>query len=160
MGAMRALPDIADRTVLDGLLRAFYGAAFADPLIGPYFTEVAGMDLEAHLPRITDFWSRALFRNADYRGNAFVPHAALHAARPLTAAHFGRWVQLWHATVDGHYRGPNADRAKLQGERIANSMMRRLTGANGAADSGPGYIPLAAVRLRIHEYGPVGSAHS
>lgn len=124
-------------------------AAFADPLIGPFFTELAGTDLDAHLPRITDFWERALLRTAVYRRDAFAPHAALHAVRPLTAEHFGRWVQLWHASVDGPHRGPVADRAKAQGERIALALLRRLGGGHApTSGDGHGFIPLAALELR------------
>ncbi|MFE0643793.1 group III truncated hemoglobin [Streptomyces sp. NPDC058877] len=146
---MPATSDIGDRHDLDVLLRRFYGAAFADPLIGPFFTETAGTDLEAHLPDIGDFWERALFRTAAYGRDAFGPHAALHAARPLTAAHFGRWVQLWHASVDGLHRGPRAERAKAQGERIALAMLRRLAGpGEPLGGTGGGFVPLAALELR------------
>ncbi|MGA5064647.1 group III truncated hemoglobin [Streptomyces exfoliatus] len=146
---MPATRDIRDRDDLDVLLRRFYGAAFADPLIGPFFTEIAGTDLELHLPRITDFWERALFRTAAYGRDAFAPHAALHSARPLTAAHFGRWVQLWRATVDGLHAGPRAERAKAQGERIALAMLRRLAGPAPETGGGSGgFVPLAALRLR------------
>ncbi|GGU85796.1 hypothetical protein GCM10010275_21520 [Streptomyces litmocidini] len=144
---MRETPDIGDRHDLDVLLRRFYAAAFADPLIGPFFTEVAGTDLELHLPRIADFWERALFRTADYDRDAFAPHAALHASRPLTAAHFGRWVQLWRASVDGLHDGPRAERAKAQGERIALAMLRRL-GDGSTEGTGGGFVPLAALALR------------
>ncbi|MEU3743808.1 MULTISPECIES: group III truncated hemoglobin [Streptomyces] len=142
--------DIGDRDDLDVVLRRFYTAAFVDPLIGPFFTEIAGTDLEVHLPRITDFWERALFRTADYGRDAFAPHAALHSARPLTAAHFGRWTQLWRAAVDGLHQGPRAERAKAQGERIAVAMLRRLAGPDAATDGGGGggFVPLAAFELR------------
>ncbi|MDJ0383858.1 group III truncated hemoglobin [Streptomyces sp. G-G2] len=141
--------DIRGRADLDVLLRRFYGAAFADPRIGPFFTEIAGTDLEVHLPRIADFWERALFRGADYRRDAFAPHAALDAARTLTAGDFGRWVQLWRATIDGLYRGPNAERAKAQGERMAVSLHKRLAGADGTGDGdGTGFVPLAVLELR------------
>ncbi|MFI5984935.1 group III truncated hemoglobin [Streptomyces sp. NPDC051555] len=141
--------DIRGRADLDVVLRRFYLAAFADPAIGPFFTEVAGTDLETHLPRITDFWERALFRSADYRRNAFAPHAALHSARAMTAGDFGRWVQLWRATIDGLHRGPNAERAKAQGERIALTLHKRLAGTDGTRDGdGTGFIPLAALELR------------
>ncbi|MFZ4301129.1 group III truncated hemoglobin [Streptomyces cinereoruber] len=144
-----AARDIRDRADLDVLLRRFYTEAFADPLIGPFFTEVAGTDLEAHLPGITDFWERALFRTASYGRDAFAPHAALHAVRPLTAAHFGRWVQLWRATVDGLHAGPRAERAKAQGERIALALLRRLAGPDAPTGGGDGgFVPLAALRLR------------
>ncbi|WP_258052668.1 group III truncated hemoglobin [Streptomyces sp. Ru73] len=140
--------DIGGRPDLDRLLRRFYTEAFADPLIGPFFTDIAGTDLDAHLPAITDFWERALFRTADYGRDAFAVHAGLHRARPLTAAHFGRWVQLWRATVDGLHAGPRAERAKNQGERVAVSMLRRLYGRTADTGGGPGgFIPLAALRL-------------
>ena len=139
--------DIASRADLDVLLRRFYGAAFEDALIGPFFTEIAGLDLEAHLPHITDFWESALLRSGVYRRNAFAPHAALHEREPMTAAHFGRWVQLWRAAVDGLYAGPVAERAKAQGERIAVNLLRRTSG--GATDGGSGgFVPLSAVLLR------------
>ncbi|WP_051813663.1 group III truncated hemoglobin [Kitasatospora sp. MBT63] len=141
------LVDLADRADLDRLLRRFYPAAFADPLIGPFFTELAGLDLEAHLPHITDFWERALLRTGEYRRNAFAPHAVLHRRRPLTAEHFGRWVQLWRASVDGLYRGPVAERAKEQGERIALGMLRRTSGGATGGGAG-GFVPLSAVLLR------------
>ncbi|WP_371500885.1 group III truncated hemoglobin [Kitasatospora sp. NBC_00374] len=152
-------PDITDRADLDRLLRRFYGAAFADPLIGPFFTEIAGLDLEAHLPHITDFWERALLRSAEYRRDAFAPHAGLHRQRPMTAEHFGRWVQLWRASVDGLYRGPVADRAKEQGERIALAMLRRTSG--GGTDGGAGgFVPLSVVLLRGRPAPPAASSNA
>ncbi|MBT2478255.1 group III truncated hemoglobin [Streptomyces sp. ISL-94] len=145
-----AAADISGRADLEAVLLRFYTAAFADPQIGPFFTQLAGTDLEVHLPRITDFWERALFRTADYRRNAFAPHAALHSARAMTAADFGRWVQLWNATIDGLHRGPNAERAKAQGERIALTLHKRLAGHDASLESadGLGFIPLAALELR------------
>ncbi len=144
-------PDIRGRADLEIVLRRFYKAAFADRRIGPFFTEIAGTDLEVHLPRITDFWDRTLFRSAEYGRNAYAPHAALHSARAMTAEDFGRWVQLWHATLDGLHRGPNAERAKAQGERIALALHRRLAGPDApmeGADGGQGFVPLAALELR------------
>ncbi|MGW6689852.1 group III truncated hemoglobin [Streptomyces sp. NPDC054961] len=141
--------DLSGRADLDVVLRRFYTAAFADPGIGPFFTEIAGTDLDVHLPRITDFWERALFRTADYRRNAFAPHAALHSAREMTAEDFGRWVQLWRATIDGLHAGPNAERAKAMGERIALTLHKRLNGVevSGEGGDGLGFVPLAALRL-------------
>ncbi|MQY10704.1 hypothetical protein SRB5_08170 [Streptomyces sp. RB5] len=146
----RADGDIAGRGDLDTLLHRFYGAAFADPLIGPFFTEIAGTDLDEHMPHILDFWDRALFRTpiANPRDPLAV-HVRLHRHTQLTAEHFGRWVQLWHASVDGRHRGPVAERAKKQGERVALAMLRRLSGPEASTDgTGPGFVPLAALRLR------------
>ncbi|RKE22473.1 group III truncated hemoglobin [Streptomyces sp. TLI_171] len=141
-----SLPDITTRADLEHALRRFYRAAFADPLIGPYFTEIARLDLDAHLPRITDFWESALLRTGSYRGNALAPHAAMHAISPLDAEHFGRWVQLWRATLDGLHAGPVTERAKAQAQRLAVAMLRRL--GQGDTDGGTGgFVPLSAVRL-------------
>ena len=56
MDAPDALRDIESRADLERLVRAFYARAFADPIIGWIFTDVARLDLEAHVPQITSFW--------------------------------------------------------------------------------------------------------
>ncbi len=124
--------DIAGRDDIAVMVRAFYETAFEDPLLGPVFVDVAHMDLDAHMPIMCDFWESALFTPGIYRRNALQVHVDLHAKAHLTAEHFGRWVDLWHVTVDAHYQGDVADRAKEQGSRIAWSMSRRLMGESGS----------------------------
>ena len=48
-----AMTDIETRADCERLVREFYGRAFADPIIGFLFTDIAHLDLEAHVPRIT-----------------------------------------------------------------------------------------------------------
>ena len=52
--------DIETREDCERLVRTFYGRALADPIIGWLFTDVAKLDLEAHVPRITSFWETIL----------------------------------------------------------------------------------------------------
>ncbi|MFE6967603.1 group III truncated hemoglobin [Agromyces sp. NPDC057679] len=125
--------DLRDRDDLATLIEAFYLRAFADPFIGPIFTDVAKMDLAHHLPIMCDFWESVLFDAGTYRRNALALHVALDAKHPLTEAHFDRWLVLWRQTVDDGFRGEVADRAKVQGERIAASIRRRLAGGTGSA---------------------------
>ena len=125
--------DLANRDDVEQLVVAFYERAFRDPLIGPIFTDVARMDLAAHLPIMCDFWETVLFRSGVYRRNALQVHVALNARHPLTEEHFTRWLELWDATVDATFAGPIAERAKLQAARIAGSMQRRLAGRSGSA---------------------------
>jgi len=125
--------DLAGRDDIEELVVEFYRAAFADPLIGPVFVDVARMDLARHLPIMCDFWETVLFRAARYRRNTLQAHLALHALSPLTQAHFERWFVLWSRTVDRRFAGPVAEHAKLQAGRIAGAMLRRLTGSSGAA---------------------------
>ena len=123
----------ADRADIARLVETFYTRAFADPVLGPIFTDIAQMDLEAHMPIMCDFWETVLFRSGAYRRNALQVHVALHARHPLTGADFGRWLELWRETLDEHFAGPAAERAKLQATRIAGSMERRLAGGSGSA---------------------------
>jgi predicted ArsR family transcriptional regulator len=59
--------DIAGRADIEALVNEFYTSAFADPLIGHIFTDVAKMDLAHHLPIMCDFWETVLFAAGLYR---------------------------------------------------------------------------------------------
>jgi hemoglobin len=118
--------DIETRADCERLVRAFYGRAFEDPVIGYLFTDVARLDLEAHVPRITSFWETILLGARSYAGGAFRPHAALHAKVPLREAHFGRWVALWTQTVDERFAGERAELAKAHAARVAAAFHGRL----------------------------------
>jgi hemoglobin len=120
------LPDIADRSDCESLVRAFYSRAMVDPIIGYLFTDVARLDLEAHVPRITSFWETILLGAGSYRGGAFAPHAALHASSPLRLGHFERWLALWRAAVDERFAGERAELAKAHAERVAAAFHARL----------------------------------
>jgi hemoglobin len=122
------LPDIATRADCERLVRAFYGQALEDPLIGFIFTDVAKLDLEAHVPKITSFWETILLGERTYTGGAFAPHAALHAQVTLRPGHFERWLQLWFGTVDSMFAGERANLAKLHALRVARAFLDRLQG--------------------------------
>jgi hemoglobin len=125
--------DISTRADCERLVRAFYGRAFADPLIGFLFTDVARLDLEAHVPRITSFWETILLGAHSYGGGAFRPHAELHAKVPLREAHFRRWVALWDETVDELFAGERAELAKAHAARVASAFNGRLRGSEPSA---------------------------
>jgi hemoglobin len=144
------MSDIADRADCERLVREFYARAFADPMIGFLFTDIARLDLEAHVPRIASFWETVLLGVRSYGGGAFRPHAALHAKVPLRAGHFERWLTIWRATVDDLFAGERAELAKAHAERVAHAFLRRLE-----------ELPLApAGGLTIRRYGPGSAARS
>ena len=120
--------DISTRDDCERLVRTFYGRAFEDPIIGFLFTDVARLDLEAHVPRITSFWETILLGARTYGGGAFRPHAELHAKVPLRRAHFDRWVALWSQTVDERFAGERAELAKAHAVRVARAFHGRLGG--------------------------------
>ena len=123
-----ARTDIETRADCERLVRAFYERALADPVIGFIFTDVAKLDLDAHLPVIASFWETVLLGAATYRGGAFAKHAALHAKVTLRSGHFERWLFLWRTTVDELFAGPRAEEAKHHGERVARAFHARLSG--------------------------------
>ncbi|WP_434613339.1 group III truncated hemoglobin [Arthrobacter sp. A5] len=141
--------DLTNRDDVIRLVTAFYGRAFADPLLGPVFLDVAHMDLARHMPIMADFWETVLFRARLYRRNALAVHFDLNAKEPLTAAHFGRWLELWAATVDDLFHGEKARLAKLQAERIAGSIQRRVAGKTPSdfATIGTRNPPISRTRL-------------
>jgi hemoglobin len=128
--------DIRTRADCERLVRAFYGRALEDPIIGFLFVEVAKLDLEAHVPVIASFWETILLGARTYAGGAFAPHAALHAKAPLRAAHFQRWLVLWRATVDEQFAGPRAELAKSHAERVARAFHARVQSLPRAGSPG------------------------
>ena len=80
-----------------------------------------------------DFWQTVLFRAGLYQGSAVLAHEPVHDRHALTADHFLRWLMLWNSTIDQMYRGPIAERAKIQAARMARAMHRRLTGIDSQA---------------------------
>lgn len=120
------LSDISSRDDCERLVRAFYGRALTDPVIGFIFVDVAHLDLEAHVPKIASFWETILLGAQSYAGGAFRPHAALNAQVQLRAGHFERWLWLWRATVDELFAGERAELAKSHAERVARAFHARL----------------------------------
>lgn len=125
-----AVADLATRTDVEALLRRFYGRVMVDDVLAEPFAEVRSKGLESHIPVMTDFWETALFRAGLYRGSALHAHRRVHERIPLNGGHFVRWLTVWNDTVDEMFQGPVAERAKIQGSRIAWAMHRRLTGTD------------------------------
>lgn len=127
--------DLETREDVETLVRAFYEQAFADPVIGFFFTDVAQVDLEEHLPHVTSFWATLLLDEKSYERGAFHPHAALHARAALRPGHFERWLALFYASVDAHFAGPRSELAKATAYRLAGAFERRLAAHPSPADA-------------------------
>ena len=130
---MIGVADITDRSDCERLVRAFYGRALTDPIIGWIFTDIAHLDLEAHVPQIASFWETILLGAQSYRGGAFRPHAELHMKVPLRSGHFERWLVLWRETVDSLFEGERAELAKSHAVRVARAFHGRLEAMSAAA---------------------------
>jgi hemoglobin len=138
--------DILDRADIERLARAFYAKAFDDTMIGYLFTDVAELDLEAHLPRITDFWETVLLGTGSYSGGAFAVHQQLNELSPLRGGHFERWITLWSQTIDELFAGPTAEQAKTHARRVARAFHRRLQGLPDEATTPGGILQIIPAR--------------
>jgi hemoglobin len=137
MSVRRDLRDIESRTDCERLVRAFYGQALEDPIIGFIFVDVAKLDLEAHVPQITSFWETILLGAQSYSGGAFGPHAELHAKVQLREGHFERWLKLWFGTVDDLFAGDRANLAKIHALRVGRAFHDRLKDLPSPGDPDP-----------------------
>ena len=103
-------------TGIERFLRAFYGAARADALLGPAFDGVA--DWEAHIATIARFWSSVALMTGRYHGAPMPAHATL----PVKWAHFDRWLDLFRQTATEVCPPAGAAHVIERAERIARSL--------------------------------------
>jgi hemoglobin len=118
--------DIESREDLNLLVRSFYDKLLEDEVVGYLFTEAIDLDLEAHFPRLVDFWEVQLLHSGRYEGNPMKVHLDLHQIEQLTKAHFDRWLELFNATVDAHFAGQKARLAKERALSIATVMQIKI----------------------------------
>lgn len=98
------------------LVRAFYGRATRDALLGPVFAAID--DLEPHLQTITDFWVSSMLATRRYPGNPL----AAHRRHPIRPEMFDRWLALWGQSVDALFEPAPASALKDKAARIADSL--------------------------------------
>lgn len=118
--------DIETREDLYKMLEAFYTKAFADEKISRFFTEVVPLNLETHLPVITNFWEAIVFNTQGYRKNVMEVHQHIHQLSNIKKEHLDRWVQLFTSNVDEHFEGPKATLMKQRAQSIATLMDIKL----------------------------------
>lgn len=122
------MKDIESRADLELLLSTFYNRLLADESIAYIFTDVAKIDLQEHLPVITDFWELSLFHTGTYRNNPMQVHLDLNAKEKLTDNHFDSWLGHFNATTDELFTGDNAEKIKTRALSIATVMKIKLSG--------------------------------
>ncbi len=120
--------DLDDPAEIAEMVRRFYQDVAQDDLLGPVFNEVAAVDWSEHLPKLTAFWCRALLGIEGYSRNPFRAHALIHARAPFTQAHFDRWLELFHETVEMGWTGPRATRALELADDVARVHSQQLIG--------------------------------
>ena len=90
----------------------FYAKVLADELIGHFFIDTLGKDLQKgkwieHLNRLQNFWLRMMGQESTYQGSPIPSHLLLP---DLEERHFTRWLELFDQTVKEHYSQEIADK--------------------------------------------------
>jgi hemoglobin len=120
--------DLDDPAEIAEMVRRFYADVAQDDLLGPLFNDVARVDWNEHLEKLTAFWCRALLSQPGYQGNPYRAHLAVHEQHPFTAAHFERWLVLFDDTLDTGWRGPRTEHARAFATRVAQVHSNQLVG--------------------------------
>jgi hemoglobin len=119
-------PDLDSREHIEQFVDRFYARMLEDEVLAPIFVDVAGIDLDVHLPHIKNYWCKLLLGEQGYKRHTMNIHRALHGKRPLSAEDFARWLHFFQTTVDMYYAGERAERAKQVAASIADNMQKSL----------------------------------
>ncbi len=124
-------PHVDARGITEDLIREvvveFYRRARRDERLGPVFERHVG-DWDVHLARMTDFWSAALLRTGRYSGRPVERHRSIDGLR---AGHFGRWVELFEATVRDLCLPQEAEAFLIRAQRMRDGMIKVLELGDG-----------------------------
>ncbi len=104
------------------LVDSFYDKVREDDLLKNIFNDVIQDRWPEHLEKMYRFWQTVLLGDHTYFGSPFVPHAEL----PVEKSHFDRWMKLFVETVDTYFIGEKAERAKWQGDRMAEMFLSKI----------------------------------
>lgn len=119
---MRELKNIEGIDDIKLLVDSFYGKVRQDDLLKDIFNKVIQDRWPEHLEKMYRFWQTVLLEEHTYYGSPFLPHARL----PVEKDHFDQWLKLFRETVDEHFDGEKAGRAKWQGERMAEMFLSKI----------------------------------
>lgn len=119
---MHEKQDITSFDDVKRLVDTFYDRVRSDDKLGDIFNNVIQDRWPAHLSKMYAFWQTVLLGEHTYHGSPFLPHARL----PVDGRHFDRWMALFNGTADELFAGPNTERAKWQGERMAAMFLAKI----------------------------------
>ncbi len=114
--------DIQNIEDIQLLVNSFYGKVREDDLLKDIFNERIQDRWPQHLEKMYRFWQTVLLDEHTYAGSPFVPHAKL----PVELEHFENWLKLFNGTVDELFVGEKAERAKWQGQRMAEMFHSKI----------------------------------
>ncbi|MEX1667492.1 group III truncated hemoglobin [Zhongshania guokunii] len=119
-------PDLDSAEHITAFVEAFYARLLTDQRLAPIFVDVANIDIREHFPRIQAYWRKLLLGEGGYHRHTMNIHRQLHGKQALLASDFELWLAHFVATIDEHFCGDKAERAKKVASSIAANMAKAL----------------------------------
>ncbi|MEQ3656573.1 MAG: group III truncated hemoglobin [Dokdonia sp.] len=123
------MKTIENRTDISFLVHTFYAQIRKDTLLGPIFnSHIADEQWPEHLEKLTDFWETNLFGIPKFKGNPTQKHIGVdkNLYHKTSQVHFGQWLNLWFQTIDAHFEGAIATKAKEASRRMAHGQFMAI----------------------------------
>jgi hemoglobin len=128
----RALAPGASAGVTEAMCRelvdAFYARVRADEVLGEIFKAAIGDQWDAHLAKLTDFWSSVMLMSGRFKGAPMAVHAGLPRAEPED---FQRWLALFRHTAVEVCPPEAAALFCAKAEMIAQSLQLGIAASRG-----------------------------
>jgi len=95
-----------------------------DDVIGPIFTDrIKAENWDAHVSKISDFWSSIFLKTNRFKGNPMSKHIQLIEIEPQ---HFKRWLMLFEQTAHETLESLEANEIVKMANRIGQSLQMGL----------------------------------
>lgn len=118
--------DISNSEDISFLVHSFYDLVVKDELIGSFFTHVAQVNWEEHLPHMIQFWETVLLGKATFEGWPMRTHLMLNQKEPMKVEHFERWTTLWFSIIDENFEGEIANEAKNRAKIMKDLILFKI----------------------------------
>lgn len=127
--------DISNRKDINKLVKSFYVKVQENETLAPFFEVVK--DWESHYELLTTFWESSLFLKTKYFGNPLETHVKVDKDnnKTVTPEHFGIWLRLWINTIDAHFQGEVAERAKFRARKMGTFLYMKIFESRTVKDS-------------------------
>ena len=122
------LEQTVNNEIVQRMVKEFYAKIVKDPLVGPFFTDRFGDDIESdvwkvHLELLSDYWAMLMLGENKYQGRPMAPHFDMPG---ISRKAFEQWLFLFHETVDEIYIPKIGEYFKNQSNDIARRFMLNL----------------------------------
>jgi hemoglobin len=114
-----------DEALIAQVVASFYGMVRRDPALGPIF-ESRIADWDAHLEKLTRFWSSVTLLTGAYKGTPMQAHLSLPGVEDV---HYAIWLRLFDVALARHCTPAQAEIFRSRAVRMAASF--RLAGRSG-----------------------------